>query len=373
VLAIFVVTLAVNLQVPLYKAYADVAGYRQGLVAVTFAAYVAGLLPVLLLLGGLPERFGNRTVLLLGLVCAALAHAVILWQPTIQALLKTRVLQGASIALSLAAGTAYLVELGATPARAARASSAAVTLGLGSGALMTSVCLRIFGQSLVPASYYLVALATLACIVAVLGLEPGSADARAAVLRVPFLTRRTLPFGIAIFCSWSLTGIILATVPGELGRSGLGQWSGLLVFAAIAVGVLLQLGPELPEPRSSLKVGYAFVAAAVGLLILGVHTHSLWLLFAASVASGFSSFGFTYVGGLTGTLLASSERRARTLAGYYLLGYVGFGFPCIAVGYMTEFWGLERALCAYWLAVGSAFVLGRVVSQSARRSHASAE
>ena len=35
VAAIVAVTLAVNLQVPLYKTYADVAGYRQGLVSVT--------------------------------------------------------------------------------------------------------------------------------------------------------------------------------------------------------------------------------------------------------------------------------------------------------------------------------------------------
>ena len=34
--AIFAVTLAVNLQVPLYERYADLAGYRQGIVSVTF-------------------------------------------------------------------------------------------------------------------------------------------------------------------------------------------------------------------------------------------------------------------------------------------------------------------------------------------------
>lgn len=372
VLAIFVVTLAVNLQVPLYKSYADVAGYRQGLVAVTFAAYVAGLLPVLLLLGGLSERFGNRAALLAGLGCATAAHAVIVLRPTIQALVQTRVLQGASIGLSLAAGTAYLVELGTPPARAARLSSAAVTLGLGSGALLTSACLA-FGRTLVPASYYAVALATVACLGAVLRLERGRMNPSAAVVCVPQISPATLPFGIAIFLAWSLTGIILATVPGELARIGQGQWSGLLVFAAIAVGALIQLGTAAREPRSSLRIGYALLAAAAALLIFGVHQRSLALLFTASVASGLGSFGFTYVGGVTGTLLASPERRAPALAGYYLLGYLGFGFPCIAVGYMTEFWGLERALCAYWLTVGAVLLLWRALGQGTRRSHASAE
>ncbi|WP_148711784.1 MFS transporter [Pseudomonas aeruginosa] len=58
------ITLAVNLQAPLYTAYAELSGYGAAATASAFSGYVLGVLPVLLVLGGLSE---------LGLACVALA------------------------------------------------------------------------------------------------------------------------------------------------------------------------------------------------------------------------------------------------------------------------------------------------------------
>jgi predicted MFS family arabinose efflux permease len=358
ILAIFVVTLAVNLQVPLYKAYADIAGYRQGRVSVTFAAYVAGLLPVLLLLGGFAGRYGNKLALLLGLGFAFAGHAVILVSPTIQALLVTRVLQGISIGLSLAAGTAYLAEATPDPARAARLSGAAVTLGLGSGGLITSAGLAV-QRSLAPPSYHAVAIATLACAVAMLRVRARRPGSGQSLIRRPLISNQTFPLGVSIFLSWSLTGIILATVPPHLAHAGHEGWSGLVVFVAIASGLSVQLRTRLGPPLHALRIGYALVAAALALLIVALHEGSSALLLFASALSGLSSFGFTYVGGLTGTLLACPDERARATSGYYLLGYLGFGLPCIGVGYMADRWGLEAALVAYGAAILVAFSVWR--------------
>lgn len=360
VAVIFVVTLAVNLQVPLYKSYADLAGYQQGGVSVTFAAYVAGLIPVLLVFGGAGDRFGNKVALVLGLTFALAAHLVIIGQPTMQGLLKMRLLQGVSIGLTLAAATAYLVELGASPKRAARLSGGAVTLGLGGGGLTTSACLA-FRHSLVPLSYAVVASATFICLCAVLCLGASRARRNAALLRMPLISARTLPFAAAIFLAWSLTGIILATIPTQLALIGQGQWSGLVVFLAIAVGGLVQLGAEVSRPLRFLRIGYVFGALATLLLVVGVHQRSALLLLLASTLSGFSSFGYTYLGGLTGTLLSCEEERARAVSGYYLLGYIGFGLPCVAVGCVTARWGLEYALLGYASVVGTGLALWRVV------------
>jgi len=360
VASLFVATLAVNLQVPLYAAYADTAAHRQGAISLAFASYVAGLLLVLVLFGGVADRLGSKRALLLGLACAFAAHSVIIWEPTIRGLLRTRVLQGGSIALSLAAGTAYLVELGTNPRRAARLSSGAVTLGLGSGGPLTSAFLA-QRRSLVPGSYFAVALATFACWCAVAFLQASRVDRKAPFIRIPHISKQTFPFGIALFLSWSLTGIILATVPAQLSLMGQGRWSGAIVFAAIAVGALVQLGAEVQEPRRFLLMGYVLGAAAMVLLIAGVHLHSAALLFIAAICSGFGSFGFTYLGGLTGTLLACRVERGRALSGYYLLGYLGFGLPCVAVGYVSEAWGLAYALGAYSLAVAIAVASWRAI------------
>lgn len=140
--ALFLITGSVNLQVPLYPAYAATAGYGTGLTSVVFAAYVAGLLPVLIGLGGLSDRVGRRPVLLAGLACAASATAIVWVWPTMQALLAARLLQGVGVGLGLGAGAAYLAELiGETmgSARAATVTAATTSLGFGSGALATSV------------------------------------------------------------------------------------------------------------------------------------------------------------------------------------------------------------------------------------------
>nr|MDH3176341.1 hypothetical protein [Bacillus pumilus] len=58
---LFMITTAVNLQVPLYTLYAEQAGYGKAATAFVFAAYVFGLIPVLLFLGGISDRLdANR-------------------------------------------------------------------------------------------------------------------------------------------------------------------------------------------------------------------------------------------------------------------------------------------------------------------------
>ncbi len=56
--ALCLITLAVNLQAPLYIAYAELSGRGAAATAMAFSGYVLGVLPVLLLLGGLADRVG---------------------------------------------------------------------------------------------------------------------------------------------------------------------------------------------------------------------------------------------------------------------------------------------------------------------------
>jgi MFS family permease len=84
-LALFTVTFAVNLQAPLYDVNA--AGPELGATAVTvaFAAYFGGLMPTLLLLGGLSDRIGRRAPIALALILGTLATALLLRLPVFTA------------------------------------------------------------------------------------------------------------------------------------------------------------------------------------------------------------------------------------------------------------------------------------------------
>ena len=62
------ITLAVNLQAPLYTAYAELSGYGAAATASAFSGYVLGVLPVLLVLGGLSDRIGRKPPIVVALL-----------------------------------------------------------------------------------------------------------------------------------------------------------------------------------------------------------------------------------------------------------------------------------------------------------------
>lgn len=90
--ALFLVTGAVNLPAPLYAAYADSAGMGIGAATLAFACYVAGLVPVLLFLGGLSDRIGRKPPLLIALAIAAGATALLVVHPGLLSLGVARLL-----------------------------------------------------------------------------------------------------------------------------------------------------------------------------------------------------------------------------------------------------------------------------------------
>src|SRR4051794_25119498 len=240
---LFLVTGAVNLEVPLYRTYAAAAGYGNGLTAVVFAAYVGGLLPVLILFGGISDRVGRKPIVLTGLSAAALATALMILHPAMPTLIVARLLQGVGVGLSVGAGTAYLAELhgdAAGPTRAAASVAITTSFGFGSGALLTTIALALTPtRQLVPPSYPLVLVATLACLVLALGL-PALVPAGGPLLRLPSFPAGTVPLGLAIAVGWAVTGLVIAIFPAQLAREGLATWSGPALFCVNATGALCQ-------------------------------------------------------------------------------------------------------------------------------------
>lgn len=134
--AIFFITHAANLQIPLYGTYAKMAGFGSGISAIAFSTYVAGLLPTLILLGGASDQIGRKTVILVSLLFACVATFLMIAQPTIYTLFVTRVLQGIGVGLITGTGTAYLSTLMPQNAKKVDAYvSLTTSLGFSSGAV----------------------------------------------------------------------------------------------------------------------------------------------------------------------------------------------------------------------------------------------
>lgn len=348
--SLFLVTIAVNLEVPLYRTYAQAAGYGNGLTAVVFSAYVIGLLPVLIFFGGVSDRLGRKPVLLLGMVSATLATGSVIVSPNIHTLFVARILQGVGVGLSVGAGTAYLAELLGQPnghTHAANYAAITTSLGLGSGALLTSAAL-LQKNTLVPVSYWGVLVMTLLCIASTLVLPSSQKPAtKSRLLRLPYFPSGTSGFGLAIAVAWAITGLIIAILPAQLSQNHLEIWTGPAVFLAIGTGAFVQPLARYLGPNRSLMSGFVLLTLAYIFLVVGVWLGIVSLILVGSAIAGAACFGFTYLGGLTAVTLAGGEDLARAVSGYFLFAYVGLGLPSILIGFLADQIGVLSALVGF--------------------------
>ena len=180
------------------------AGFGSGISAIAFSTYVAGLLPTLILLGGVSDRIGRKTVILASLLFACVATFLTIAQPNIYTLFVTPVLQGIAVGLITGTGTAYLSTL--MPQNATKVAayvSLTTSLGFSSGALFTNAVLS-YSNSLVPFSYWIVFILILGCIGLAIGI-PEQPTTSGTLIRLP-----SFPPGAI----WSLAGDRLGVVAG---------------------------------------------------------------------------------------------------------------------------------------------------------------
>lgn len=348
-LALFIATFAVNLQAPLYGAYAATSGVGATAVAVAFAAYVAGLMPTLLLLGGLSDRIGRRLPIAIALSLGSAATALLSLTPNWESLVAARVMLGIATGLATTAGTAYMTEImGEESARrAALIVTSATSLGFGGGALATGVSLGLQGATFVPASF--ITLLTTAPLLALLALKLPRVDVpkRVSLLRLPVFPPGTWVCGVAMALAWSTTGMTIAIVPLELKARDLGGWIGLVIFLSNFVGFLCQpIARRMTNPRA---LAFGFVLVPFGFLVLlaGVWSGSLSLILAGTGITSAASYGFTYLAALSEVSSRGAENRARATAGLFVYAYVGFSLPVIASGAIADSFGLLPAIIAF--------------------------
>jgi hypothetical protein len=348
-LSLFTVTFAVNLQAPLYDAYAAESDMGATAVTIGFAAYVAGLMPTLLLVGGLSDRIGRRLPIAFALLLGAAATVLLVLRPTWESLVVARVLLGIGTGLATTAGTAYMTEImGSEHAkRAALLVTSATSLGFGGGALATGISLGLQGVTLLPASF--IVLFVITPILALVSLKLPNVDEPKPVslLRLPVFPSGTWVFGIAMAVAWSTTGMTIAVVPLELKANGLGGWTGLVIFLAIFVGFLCQPIARRMTNSNALALGFVLVPFGFLVLVAGVWAEALVLVLLGTGITSAASYGFTYLAALSEVSMRAPENRARAAAGLFVYAYVGFSLPVIGSGALADSFGLLTAMIAF--------------------------
>lgn len=358
-LGLFTVTFAVNLQAPLYDAYAAQSDVGATAVTIAFAAYVGGLMPTLLLLGGLSDRIGRRVPIALALILGAAATALLVQMPSWTSLVIARFMLGVGTGLATTAGTAYMTEiLGVDRAKtAALIVTSATSLGFGGGALATGISLGYQGPTLLPVSYIVLFLIAPPLAVIALALPRVDTPRPVSLLRLPVFPAGTWVFGAAMALAWSTTGMTIAVVPLELAANDLGGWTGLVIFLAIFVGFLCQPIARRMTNERALALGFVLIPLGFLVLLAGVWLKLLTLVLLGTCITSAASYGFTYLASLAEVSLRAPNERARATAGLFVYAYFGFSLPIIASGVLADKFGLLNAMIVFAVAQSIATAL----------------
>jgi MFS family permease len=326
------------------------AGYSALTVDVLLGAYVLGLVPGLLLSGGLSGRYGRRPVMLLGTAASLLGSLLLaLGADGLGWLVAGRLVSGVAVGAAMAVGSTWVKELtDGGPVGAAdlgtRRAALWLTLGLGTGSGVAGALAQWgpWPMALPYLAHAALAAVSLAALPASPETRRGGAfrpgprrartgtpgDARGA--RHPRFRRVILPMAPWIFGS---LGVAYATMPQLVGDR-LGSWSlaysTLLTLCALGAGVGIQpVAKRLDRATSARAVVVALAVVCAGLLCAAsaAALGSPWAALATALVLG-AGYGIAVVSGLLELQRLARPTELAELTGvYYALAYLGFLLP----------------------------------------------
>lgn len=348
-LCLLLVTGAVNLQVPLYHHYAEISHSSHAISALAFAAYVAGLVPVLLGFAGASDRFGRKSILLIALLCSFSATLLMTFYPSMGYLFAARVLQGVGVGLAMGTVTAYLSEQRPNTEKSVSAHVAlASSLGFGGGALATTGSMLVSATD-VPMSFWGALLALFVAMAGLFYAPPSLRNSGAAMTRLPKFIKGNFAAYAGICAAWSVSGLVIALLPAQLATHGLAAWTGPALFLVNIIGIAFQPMARRFSSRTNMAIGTLLVPLGYLIMMLGAQIGSIEYLLLGSSVAGAACYGFTYLGGLTYIVERAGEDKARAVSGYFLAAYFGFAIPNILVGFLADSVGITDAMQVFGL------------------------
>ncbi|WP_214402736.1 MFS transporter [Pseudonocardia lacus] len=335
-------------------------------------AYVVGLVPALLVVGALSERYGRKPLMVVGTALSALASVLIAaGEAGTGWIAAGRFTTGMGVAVAMAVGSTWVSELsvlgGAGRATGVRRAALWLTLGFGLGAGVAGVLAQWAPAPMVLpyAVHAVLASATLAAIVRLpetRGAPAPRATGRFAGVRHPRFRWVITPMAPWIFGSAGVAYAIMPQVVGDrLGPWGL-AYSTLLTVCTLGAGALVQpLAKRLDRPTSARGALVSMVIMSAGLAVsaAAAAVRSPAAALAAAVVLG-AAYGIAVVSGLLELQRLAGPGELAALTGvYYALAYAGFLLPSV-LAVLSGVAGYPVMLAALGvLALGCTAVIGR--------------
>ena len=343
---------------PLYASYQQAWGFSTFWLTWVFAVYAFALLAALLVGGRLSDHLGRRPVILAALLLEAGAMLLFHQAHDLADLVLARALQGLATGIATSALGAALLDVDAE--RGPWLNSLTPLLGMAIGALGCGLLVE-FAPAPLQLVYRLFLALFLLQGLALLRLpdsgprRPGLLAALRPQLAVPPQARamlwRVLPLELAV---WAVGGFYLSLMPG-LVKAATGTTSilvgGVVVAGLTLTGAACLHGLRLWPATRLLRLGASTLVAGPALLWLAVASGQLGLFALGTLVTGVG-FGSGFLGATRSLLpLAQPAQRAGLLAAFYVLSYLAFCLPALAVSALVPRLGLTGAAELYLVGV----------------------
>jgi MFS family permease len=370
----FVGVMGTALASPLYPLYQAAWNLRPSDITHIFVVYMFGVLASLLFLGRMTARFGFLPILRLGLVLMTAGVAISAVAPNVPLFMLARLVIGLASGMITTSAAVGMMQVSpvADTRRTTTLTTVAMTLGFAMGPLLGGLIAQWLPRPLVTAYVPTVAMGLLA----IYGLfrirvdaPAPAAPAQAPSLRArlaQWLPRVTLPapdrrrhFWLASLGAFSAFGMfsLFASLAPSFMKEFV-PWHGPAVSGFTIASILLLSSAFQFSVRSwrnkQVVVVSGLALVACNLLLVATATSRTPLLFAASVLVTAYGHALANVGGMgvVGKLTRPSER-AGLLSSYMIVGYLGTIVPILAIGWLSDHVGLNRALIAFACAMAA--------------------
>jgi hypothetical protein len=321
----------------LFVIYRQAWGITSADIAIVFSVYVSALLPVLILFGGLADRFGRRPVIAAGLIAMLGGLVTLLFAHSLPLLIVARLLQGVGVGLSVGALTAAVADVYRGKLPVGNILQAVAAFGLFTGPVISAIAFNLGGGihlSYVPS--IVLVLASFALLPLIAERVTGSASQAAsdepyAPAEVSDALRFALPVA---FVSWAGLSLFLSLVPAYLAvtlhasNPAIGAGA---ILAAQAASLVATMFLRNISPGHGGVYGMVASIAGLALLVAGT-TYNVWSLvvIATLLVGGGSGVASAASFGIAGRI--GRGQRSRVFARWYVAAYAGYSLPALAIG-----------------------------------------
>jgi MFS family permease len=363
---------------PLYPLYQARDGFSSLMVTVVFAVYAVGVVISLFTVGHLSDWHGRRRLVVPALgVAIASALVFLLWRD-VPGLLLGRFLSGLGVGAVTATATAWIAELHAEsrpadpPRRAEVVATAANLGGIGVGPLVAGALVQWVADPLtVPFLVFIVVL--LAALAGALWSPETRRRARplpayrSQRISVPPDARGAyLAAAVVAAISFASFGLFTSLAPSFLAgtlHDGAALLAGATAFTVFAAGAAGQMFVARRPISVAVTAGVALMVVGLALVVIAVWlpSPSLGLFLLGGGIAGAGS-GCLFKGVVTqASRLATPGRRAETLAGMFLAGYIGLALPVVGLGFLTQDVPARVGLLVFAVVLGAAALVAMPV------------